>query len=119
MVKVYANTGRLGLERIELHAPFTRDGKYGWVVMLPDLVNSADNIEDPIRSTLLLFEDGERLDPSHALHEDIRKLGDGRFSHWAGYLIFSTSDNSDPNTNGRKYVLLGERSIAHGVRIRK
>jgi FkbM family methyltransferase len=106
LLKSYASTGRLGLERIELRAPYTREGKYGWVVMLPDLVNSADNLEDPIRSPLLLFEDDKQLELSHSPHKDICKRGRGRFSHWVDSLYFSTSDNSDPNTNGRTYVVL-------------
>src|SRR5262249_29770214 len=27
------------------------------------------------------------------------------YSHWTSQLYFSTSDNSDPNTNGRRYAL--------------
>ena len=34
----------------------------------------------------------------------VPKLGRGRFSHWVTYVLFSASDNSDPNTNGREYV---------------
>jgi hypothetical protein len=52
-----------------------------------------------------LTENGRPLGPGGALHEDIRQMGQGRYSHWGGGLYFSTSDNSDPNTNGRKYIL--------------
>ncbi len=55
-------------------------------------------------SGLLLFENGRPLGPAHALHEDIRRKGGGRYSHWTrGTLYFSTSDNTDPRTNGRVY----------------
>jgi hypothetical protein len=30
----------------------------------------------------------------------------GRYSHWCDGLIFSTSDNSDPNTNKRRYGIV-------------
>ena len=51
-----------------------------------------------------LLEDGKPLGPAHALHQSIRDEGGGRYSHWTGNaLIFSTSDNSDPNANGRDY----------------
>ena len=106
LLKAYACAGRRGLERRELRAPFTREGEYGWVATLPDLEPGADDLENPIRSTLLLFEGDNPLDPAHASHEEIRKLGGGRFSHWVGHLYFSTSDNSDPNMNGRTYTVL-------------
>ena len=54
---------------------------------------------------LRLYEDGIRLQPGDALHEEIRKNGAGAYSIWGNYLYFSTSDNTDPAGNGRKYVL--------------
>lgn len=55
-------------------------------------------------SQLLLFEDGRPLGPAHSLHAAIREQGGGRYSHWTREgLYFSTSDNSDPRTNGRTY----------------
>jgi len=107
-LKTYIGTGRLGVKRIKLQAPFVREGENGWVAMLPDLDYCADNMENSLRSTLLLFEDDNQLNPSHILHDDIRNLGGGRFSHWTDHLLFSTSDNSDPNTSGRTYVVLGQ-----------
>jgi hypothetical protein len=56
-------------------------------------------------SSAKLTENGRPLGPGGALHEDIRQMGQGRYSHWGEALYFSTSDNSDPNTNGRKYIL--------------
>src|SRR5262245_4831710 len=56
-------------------------------------------------SSTELTENGRPLGPGGAQHEDIRQMGQGRYSHWGGELYFSTSDNSDPNTNGRKYIL--------------
>jgi hypothetical protein len=57
------------------------------------------------RSTLELFENGRPLGPAHALHDQIRELGRGRFSHWGRLVYFSSSDDSDPRTNGRKYEI--------------
>jgi len=56
------------------------------------------------RSTLMLYEDGHPLGPAHTLHAIIRETGRGAFSHWRGRILFSTSDNSDPRTNGRRYT---------------
>ena len=55
---------------------------------------------------LSVYENGRRLDHPHSMHEDIRTLGQGRFSHWDDRLYFSTSDNSDPITNGRRYEVV-------------
>lgn len=67
----------------------------------------ADTLETPYRSRLLLEEDGVPLGPAHSLHAAIRQHGQGRFSHWGPrqLLLFSASDNSDPNRNGRVYTL--------------
>ncbi len=55
-------------------------------------------------SRLVLFEDGVPIGPAHCSHFDIRTHGGGRYSHWTGWLYFSTPDNSDPRTNGRVYT---------------
>jgi hypothetical protein len=54
-------------------------------------------------SRVQLFEDGRPLGPAHAQHDEIRARGAGCYSHWGDYVYFSTSDNSDPRTNGRTY----------------
>lgn len=60
-------------------------------------------------SALHLLEDGHPIGPGHAQHADIRTKGQGRFSHWGDRLYFSTSDNSDPATNGRTYTIVESR----------
>jgi len=58
------------------------------------------------QSRIVLYEDGQPLGPGKALHADIRTKGGGRYSHWTrGGLYMSTSDGSDPRTNGRVYSL--------------
>lgn len=54
-------------------------------------------------STLRLLENDCELGPPHAIHEEIRQNGHGRFSHWNDGLYFSSSDNTDPRANGRTY----------------
>jgi pectate lyase len=51
----------------------------------------------------MVFEDGRPLGPPHSSHEEIRRFGEGRFSHWGGQIYFSASDNSNPAHNGRCY----------------
>ncbi|MES2196608.1 MAG: hypothetical protein V4517_19475 [Pseudomonadota bacterium] len=60
-------------------------------------------------ATLIILEDGRPLGPAHSSHKEIAELGAGRYSHWKGtadsVLVFSSSDNTDPRTNGRTYTL--------------
>src|SRR4029077_6571352 len=41
--------------------------------------------------------------PPHVAHRSIREEGCGRYSRWGDTVYFSTSDNSDPRSNGRLY----------------
>jgi len=66
--------------------------------------HSGDGLENAPPSKLKVFEDGKELSPAHTIHAEIRQKGKGRFSHWKTLLYFSTSDGSDPRTNGRKYT---------------
>jgi hypothetical protein len=59
----------------------------------------------PDASRLVLLEDGVPLGPPHALHQAISAQGLGRYSHWRGSVYFSSSDGSDPETNGRLYEI--------------
>ena len=67
------------------------------------LVSVSDDIAYLQRSPLRLFENGEPLGPAHAGHFVIRGIGKGAYSHWQNRLLFSTSDNTNPNANGRVY----------------
>ena len=55
---------------------------------------------------ITLLEDGRPLGPPKPSHEEIRRLGKGRFDLWERGLWFSTSDDTDPRHNGRHYLLL-------------
>lgn len=52
-----------------------------------------------------LIDDTKELAQSAALHQEIRTLGAGRWSYWRGQVYFSTSDGSDPRSNGHSYKL--------------
>jgi hypothetical protein len=56
------------------------------------------------RSTLVVLEDGRPLSHPHSKHDDIRAFGAGRYSHWGAAVFFSSADNTDPCTNGRRYT---------------
>jgi hypothetical protein len=55
-------------------------------------------------SRVQLCEDGVPLPTAHSDHAAIRRHGSGRYSHWTGVIYFSTSDDTDPRTNGRRYI---------------
>lgn len=57
-------------------------------------------------SRLILLENDHPLPSPHMPHEDIRRHGRGRYSHWGRHVYFSSSDNTDPRTNGRVYRLI-------------
>src|SRR5262245_53076656 len=86
-----------------LRGPFLPNEGYCWTAHLPRLHHLADSPETPRRSLLMLYENGVPFLEAHEPHEYIRTEGGGLFSHWQDFLFFSTSDNSDPNTNGRRY----------------
>lgn len=61
-------------------------------------------------STAQLYEDGKPLGPAHVSFSDVATLGHGRYMHYMqdfmqGMVVFSSSDGTDPNTNGRVYRL--------------
>ncbi len=89
--------------QIQLERPFSKDNGWGWHVSMPQFAHLADDTSDPYRSPLVLLEDGHPSPFAHALHDDICNIGRGRFSHWKSNLYFSSTDNSDPNANGRTY----------------
>lgn len=89
-----------------LEGPFVKGAGHSYFVEIPSIAALADNAEEaPGKGSLILYEDGEQLKFPHAMHTEINDFGGGRFSHWGDHLIFSTPDNSDPNTNGRQYVI--------------
>lgn len=91
-----------------LPGPYQQDDGLAWLAAAP--AGWASDSPASAGSRLVLLEDGRPLGPAHAVHDEVRRLGAGRYSHWAGSLWFSTSDGSDPNANGRRYtVALSER----------
>ncbi|HKS62787.1 MAG TPA: class I SAM-dependent methyltransferase [Xanthobacteraceae bacterium] len=81
-----------------------RDGQHCWVLPMPFDAAPGDSGEAPQKSALELFEDGRPLGPAHAAHDVVRNAGAGAFSHWHDSLYFSTSDNADPRSSGRRYT---------------
>ena len=66
-----------------------------------DWMNQADLGLSPA----IVYENGVPLASPNSLHQVIKDDGNGGYSIWNGSLYFSSSDNTDPRTNGRKYEL--------------
>lgn len=107
---------RIGLTNLD--SKFLHDEGFSYLFPIPDIF-IADSIKNGNISNLILYEDDKPLLP-HSLHNDIRKIGMGRFSHWENEsnitsLFFSSSDNSNPNSNNRNYyignIFIGELSV--------
>ena len=91
---------------------------------LPELTDiPADSASAHKASPLVLVEDGTPLNHGHSSHRDIFMIGEGQYSHWDGgddsiphriYLWFSTSDNSDPRSNGKTYKIAAPRNSLPG-----
>jgi hypothetical protein len=88
---------------IPLPEPFIPQGGACYAALLPNSEYGSDSPAAPHQSQLMIYEDGNMLGLAHAVHQQIMRYGKGRFSHWGENLYFSTSDNSDPNTNLRGY----------------
>ena len=96
----------------------TFESGHCWWVELAAEIPDGDNPDYPPNSCLHFFEDGRELGPAYVWHEEIRKLGGGRYSHWGRKLYFSTSDNSSPLENGRSYsVLVNDQSPPNGEHV--
>jgi hypothetical protein len=92
---------------IRLRRPFIQieGSDLAFVVGAPSLDHLSDSVTAPAQSPFLLFEDHRLLGPAHSVHVDIGTLGHGRFSHWTGGgFIFSSSDGTSPQSNGRTYL---------------
>lgn len=85
-------------------------GGFMWRARSYGLGDYADADATNQRSPIIVYENLTPLGPGHANSNDIALIGRGRFTHSKSGrpgenadLLFSTSDNSDPRTNGRKY----------------
>ena len=87
-----------------LKGPFRPDSG-AWAAKVPE---AGDSTADHFASALCLYEDGVRLTRAHVPGEAIRSAGAGRYCHWTdgrrSAVHFSSTDGTDPNTNGRTYA---------------
>ena len=101
----FSSLARINIELILDPAQMTPDGEYAWKIDLSDFELPGDSLDNFFHSRAILLEDGKKLGPPHTLHNIIRQDGKGAYSHWGAQLYFSSSDNTDPRSNGRTYVV--------------
>jgi hypothetical protein len=101
-----------GGKRLNLHGPYTHAEGNAFKAWVPELENIGDTSGSSTRSSALLCEDDRLVGPAHSAFHDIAKFGMGRFSHYECWMIFSPSNNTDPNLNGKKYeIVIPAKSI--------
>ena len=102
-----------GAPKYELEASlFKPELGFCWQFDLTALALPGDSSDHPLRSSYILCEDQVPLGPPHSLHDSIRKVGNGHYSHWNSQLLFSSSDNSSPTRNGKTYTLRRKDTLA-------
>lgn len=62
-----------------------------------------DSDYDRQYSPILIYENDKPLPFPHTRPDAVEDIGLGRYAHLGAMFLFSTSDNSDPATNGRSY----------------
>ncbi len=101
----YWDAVRASTRLVALEGPFSHRNGHAYQASLPDHADSADDGEHPRRSRLMVYEDDQPIGFAHQTHVDIENHGGGRYSHWRETLIFSATDGTDPNNNGRRYAI--------------
>jgi SAM-dependent methyltransferase len=106
--KVAATKFDIAVGRVEkLNPPFYDYPGYMFGCNRADLKHLADDrAPGHDGSPIFVLEDGAPLDYSHSLHDHIVNFGGGRYSHWGQEILFSSSDDSDPRSNGRTYEIV-------------
>lgn len=56
----------------------------------------ADSENETRASNLIFLRNGQSFGHAHAIHDEIRKIGNGNYSHWGKTLYFSMPDCTDP-----------------------
>src|SRR5262249_45702046 len=93
-------------ETVILSPPYLHLGGYGYRFSIPELSHLSDRAEKQTYSRAVICEGDRQLGPAHTLWVEITQKGFGRFSHYNDAVVFSSSDNTDPNSNGRQYKIV-------------
>jgi 2-polyprenyl-6-hydroxyphenyl methylase/3-demethylubiquinone-9 3-methyltransferase len=102
-------TGKFQVVSAVLRKPqmaFEKVRGHMWKWEAGDLEAGADDMDYPCRSTIFMFEKGRQLPFPHALHDDIARIGKGRFSHWGRQIYFAPVSVTDPNADRDQFAVV-------------
>ncbi|MDP9127365.1 MAG: class I SAM-dependent methyltransferase [Pseudomonadota bacterium] len=89
------------MKPVALYGPFKHLGDCAWSAELP--APPPEPSRTGTAPALFLYENNKRFGQRNSGEPAIREQGRGRYIYGQRELIFSTPDNTDPNTNGRAY----------------
>jgi hypothetical protein len=102
-------------QAIDLSPPLSQLEGYAYKVSIPKLSGVGDTAELATRSPTVVCEGDHRLGPGHTPFTEIVQKGAGRFSHYNDLVVFSSSDGTNPNSNGRQYKVVIPSSGCRGL----
>jgi hypothetical protein len=95
--------------------PWGGHSYFAWMVLIPGAALHLP--DDGARSSIIVYEDGKPLGPWRSNYEEVSGQGLGRYliggQNGTAFVILSTSDNSNPATNGRTYTVCDPEAPAH------
>jgi hypothetical protein len=86
---------------------------YAYRVDIPLLAELSNTVGHRTKSPLVLCEDGNVLTQKNANADQIVKFGAGRWDHFGPLIWFSSTDGSNPITNGKRYTIDSEQVDLH------
>ncbi|MDR3640145.1 MAG: SGNH/GDSL hydrolase family protein [Humidesulfovibrio sp.] len=97
----------MAIDGVTLHEP----RGFGYFLILKQQRNLflkavSDDDSGKNQSKAVLMENERPLGPAHEPDTVVQQHGQGRFNHWKDQFCFSTSDNSDPRSNGSAYRII-------------
>ena len=99
-IRSYVDRTPKGSLIIQLYPPFINEGGYSWRVASP-LPKEWTRLGGAEPATI--YQDDYPLLTRDSDWKTLSENGRGHFLIEGNIIMFSTSDNSDPNTNGRRY----------------
>lgn len=102
--------------RQPIRGPFKHVAGYCWSIPIAQLPGST--IEQCAKHPPVLFEGEDYVGPPNCSRRYIETLGGGAYGVDGDELLFSTRDDSDPNTNAKRYAIsysawLSNRQLAN------
>jgi SAM-dependent methyltransferase len=91
-------------------AAMRHDAGCCWTIELPKEIAIGDDIDNPTKSDLQLWEGDKPLGPPHAHHNRIRNAGGGLYSHWGRNLFFSSAAADSPAASRLTYRIKASKA---------